>query len=82
MSVLLGVQITWVNVTSFFLDDDCSSWARDAGTSSIGRYIANGATLQSNVIAVLDHSLHALALPVYDVNNVQGEHTLSAFWQV
>ncbi|BDA45748.1 probable mitogen-activated protein kinase kinase kinase 11 at C-terminar half [Coccomyxa sp. Obi] len=66
-----GASFTWANVTSFFLEDDCSSWSRDPGTSSIGRYIANGATVQNNVIAVLDHSLHALALPVYDVNNVQ-----------
>ncbi|EIE22674.1 kinase-like protein [Coccomyxa subellipsoidea C-169] len=64
-----GAQMKFTNVTTFFLDDDCSTWARDPRASPINLYLDNGGTLQSNVIAVLDGGVHGIDLPV---NNAQG----------
>ena len=63
----------FTNVTTFFLDDDCSTWARDPRASPINLYLDNGGTLQSNVIAVLDGGVHGIDLPVNNAQGAQGE---------
>ena len=51
---LLHVQAVWVNMSTFFLSDDCSLWAQRGPQSGIGVFLAAGSTLQNSVTLNMD----------------------------
>lgn len=70
------LQLRSINVSSFFLDDNCDSWNQDPAASPIGIFLTNGANLQNNVIAALNVGLRSIDVPILDVNGAVGEPPL------
>ena len=81
-------QISWMNVSSYFLSDDCSYWFRDLAHSNVSIYAAAGATLTNSVTLSLQGPA-TVSLPVQNASTLangeaQGSypHTLAqpAHW--
>lgn len=70
------LQLRSINVSSFFLDDNCDTWNQDPAASPIGIFLTNGANLQNNVIAALNVGLRSIDVPILDVNGAVGEPPL------
>jgi hypothetical protein len=70
------LQLRTINVSSFFLDDNCDSWNQNPAASPIGIFLTNGANLQNNVVAALNVGLRTIDLPILDVNGAVGEPPL------
>jgi hypothetical protein len=69
----MRAQMSWKNVTCYFLSDDCSVWSRDIKHSNVSIYAAAGATLINSVTLSLDNNV-TVSLPVVnDTNYAQGE---------
>lgn len=68
-------QVIWRNMTTFFLSNDCSSWARLESRSAIGVFLAAGAQLQNSVTLSLDHGGATVQLPLVDKQDRQGRFT-------
>ena len=60
-------------MSTFFLSDDCSSWAKIGPQSGIGVFLRAGATLQNSVTLSLDHGRTTVMLPLVDKQDVQRE---------
>ena len=60
------MQAVWVNMSTFFLSDSCSSWAQLGPQSGIGVFLAAGATLQNSVTLNMDQGGATVALPLVD----------------
>ena len=53
-------------MSTFFLEDDCSSWAQSGAQSGIGPFLRAGAELQNSVTLALDHGGATVELPLVD----------------
>ena len=60
-------------MSTFFLDDDCSSWAARGPSSGIGPLLAAGAQLQNSVSLLLDHGGGTVDLKLVDTQDQQRE---------
>ena len=60
-------------MSTFFLDDDCSSWASRGAKSGIGPLLRAGAQLQNSVTLVLDHGGGTVELRLVDTQDQQRE---------
>ena len=67
------VQCIWDSMSTFFLDDDCSSWAARGPSSGIGPLLAAGAQLQNSVTLLLDHGGATVDLRLVDTQDQQRE---------
>ena len=67
------VQCIWSSMSTFFLDDDCSSWAARGPSSGIGPLLAAGAQLQNSVTLLLDHGGGTVDLKLVDTQDQQRE---------
>ena len=50
----LMLQSVWVNVSTFFLDDNCGNWAQFCAQSAIGPFLKAGSVLQNSVTLNMD----------------------------
>ena len=60
-------------MSTFFLDDDCSSWAARGPGSGIGPLLKAGAQLQNSVTLLLDHGGGTVDLKLVDTQDQQRE---------
>ena len=60
-------------MSTFFLDDDCSSWAARGPNSGIGPLLKAGAQLQNSVSLLLDHGGGMVDLRLVDTQDQQRE---------
>ena len=63
---LCHVQAVWVNMSTFYLSDDCSLWAQNGPQSGIGVFLAAGSTLQNSVTLNMDQGGATVKLPLVD----------------
>lgn len=48
------LQSVWVNMSTFFLDDNCGTWAQFGAQSAIGPFLKAGSVLQNSVTLNMD----------------------------
>ena len=70
---LCHVQAVWVNMSTFYLSDDCSLWARNGPQSGIGVFLAAGSTLQNSVTLNMDQGGATVKLPLVDKQDTRRE---------
>ena len=76
----LRAQVIWRNVSSFFLSEDCSTWARNIAATNVSIYAAAGATLINSVTLRLDGN-KTVSLPVVNASTfAQGASPCLCNW--
>jgi hypothetical protein len=58
-------------MSTFFLDDDCGTWAQFGAQSAIGPFLKAGSVLQNSVTLTMDQGGATVQLPLVDHQDKQ-----------
>ena len=72
LTVMLDMlQSIWVNMSTFFLDDNCGTWAQFGAQSAIGPFLKAGSVLQNSVTLNMDQGGATVELSLVDRQDKQ-----------